>query len=166
MFDQGDYVMYPFHGVCSIDEISEQVIGKVKRNYYILHPIHEANSTIMTPVDNAKVNLRAIISYEEANEVLNSIPNINMTWTVDRNARNNEFSQIIKEVNPNELAKLICLLTAKKSEAKLLGKKFSESDDKVLSSAKKLLFSELSMSLNTNLDVVKSEFSKRINVES
>jgi len=70
MFKVGDKVVYPMHGVGSIDAIEKKVILG-KRNQFYMVTIINSGMKVMIPVDRAKeIGLRSIISKREVNKVL------------------------------------------------------------------------------------------------
>lgn len=156
MFKQGDYVIYSLHGVCIVKEICEKVIDKEKKMYYILHPVNEAHSKIMTPVENQKVKMRLIMTPEEANKILLIEPDSNPIWNLDKNQRSQEFTKVLKEGNPGELVKFIKVSMMKEDEKKAEGKKITATDKKYLEAAEKLLYSELSFSLSMEIEQIKN----------
>ena len=70
MFKVGDNAVYPAHGVGVIKRIEEKMISGKKKSFYVLQVI-ENGMTIMVPTDNtAGVGLRALVSKEEVDEVI------------------------------------------------------------------------------------------------
>lgn len=159
MFEQGDYIVYSSYGVCFIDEIVEKIIDASKRMYYVLHPIHEANSKILTPVDNKKVKMRAIMTPEEAKEVLDNIISSDCNKILDRKQRDLAYTKILKEGNPDELAEIINTLKMESHEKGLDKKKVSATDKKYLDRAEILLYSEISISLSIEMDEINDQVS-------
>lgn len=159
MFEQGDYVVYSSYGVCFIDEIVEKIIDASKRLYYVLHPIHEANSKILTPVDNKKVKMRAVMTPEEAKEILENIATSECTQILDRKQRDLAYTKILKEGNPNELAEIISTLKIESREKETDKKKVSATDKKYLDKAEGLLYSEISISLSMDMNQINDKVS-------
>ena len=76
MFKPGDLVIYGGTGVCRIVSVEPSSSGRENgRLYYTLKPISQT-FPITTPVDNAKVFMRPIISRKEAEDLIDSIPSI------------------------------------------------------------------------------------------
>ncbi len=166
MFKQGDYIMYSNHGACLVDEIRERIIDKEKKMYYILHPLNENNSKIMTPINNSKVRMRAIMTPKDAEVILSTIANSKVTQILDKKLREQAYTKILKEGNPNELVEIINALVIEENEKISEGKKASDTDRKYLLRAEKLLYSELSVTLNIKIDLIKDRvtcmFKKKI----
>ena len=68
MFKVNDYIIYGNFGVCQVTDIGvrEEEDNKL---FYTLVPCNMAGSTILTPVDNEHVVMRAIMTKEEALEI-------------------------------------------------------------------------------------------------
>ena len=79
MYQTGDLLIYGSTGVCrvlSIDRRQDYVDGiKQDKLYYQLKPLHQGG-VIYTPVDNSKVVMRPVISREEAEALIDTIPTL------------------------------------------------------------------------------------------
>ncbi len=159
MFEKGDYIVYSSYGVCFIDEIVEKIIDASKRLYYVLHPIHEANSKIITPVNNEKVKMRAIMTPEEANDVLSNMVSSECNQILDRKQRDLTYTKMLKEGNPDELADIINTLKMEGREKEIDKKKVSATDKKYLDKAESLLYSEISISLDMDMAEINDKVS-------
>jgi len=162
MFMPGDYIMYSNYGVCIVDEIKDKIIDNEDKKIYILHPFNDNRSRIMTPTDNNRVKIRSIMTPEEAEEVFHAISNNNIISISNRKLREQAFIKIIKEGNPIELVWIINTLIIEESEKIAEGKKISATDRKYLEKAEKLLYLELSVSLNLEIDQIKDRFTNRL----
>ena len=78
MFKPGEYIHYGSSGLCRVEEITKlNVSGADKdRLYYRLSPMEGQGGVIYTPVDNQKVQMRRVLSTEEAKQLIDSIPDI------------------------------------------------------------------------------------------
>ncbi len=154
MFKQGEPIIYSYYGVCYIDEIREAIVEKEKKLFYIMHPINE-KSRIITPVDNDKVQMRAIMSSEEANKVLNSVSMDNALRISDRKKRDQTYTKLLKEGDPMQLIQIINALNIEGQEKKAVGKNMSTTDKRILDRAEKLLYPELSLALGVAVETIK-----------
>ncbi|MDL2217988.1 CarD family transcriptional regulator [Christensenellaceae bacterium OttesenSCG-928-M15] len=69
MFEIGDQVCYPMHGVGIVEEVKEQEVLGEKALYYMLRFVL-GRMTAMVPVTSAEnVGLRPVISADECNKV-------------------------------------------------------------------------------------------------
>src|SRR5690554_2426247 len=80
MFEIGDYIIYGNHGVCRVEDVGGLDMSGVDKSMecYTLQPVFSKSSTLYTPVDNDKVLMRSVISYEEARELIDEISNISL----------------------------------------------------------------------------------------
>lgn len=157
MFKQGDYIMYSNYGACFIDDIMEKTIENETKLFYIMRPICEDKTRIMTPINNKKVKMREIMSLEGAENIFNVIMNGNVNLITDRKQREKAYTKILKEGNPIDLAEIILTLLLEKNEKEETGKNISVADKKYLEQAEKLLYSELSVCLDIEMDQVKEK---------
>lgn len=154
VFKQGEYIMYSNYGVCFIDEIKDKVMDKEKKTFYILHPVNDNHCRVMTPIDNKKVKMRALMSKEDAKEVITMFNTSHGNPILDKKQREREYTKIIKDGDPFELVRIINSLVKERKEREAGGKKFPATDKKYLDKAEGLLYSELSASLNIELDEI------------
>jgi len=70
MFKVGDKVVYPMHGVGSIDSIEKKVVLSKRAEYYMITIIN-SGMKVMIPVKNAEtIGLRKIIPKREVKKVI------------------------------------------------------------------------------------------------
>ena len=75
MFQKGDYVVYGNLGVCQVEGVEERRFEGLDAAhlYYQLTPVYQGG-VLYVPADNPRIALRAVISAEEANRLID-------TWT-------------------------------------------------------------------------------------
>ena len=163
MFKKNSKVVYGQTGVCIIEDIVEkELIRNQKKFYYVLKPIYQQNSTIYAPVDNEKIPIREVISYEDANRLISDMPKI------AKKAKETEVletEKIITSNNSDDLAFIVAKIYNKKQNAKALKKKLGFMDEKFMRQAEGLLYGELAAVLNIPLDSVPSYIDERLNDE-
>ena len=73
MYNIDDLIMYGTTGVCKVSDIrkSDFAGGDEDRLYYVLEPLYQSG-VIYAPVDNQKVFMRAVISEDEAKDLIDS----------------------------------------------------------------------------------------------
>ena len=78
MFEIGDYVLNATNGICKISEIVELDMSgdKQLKSYFLLRPVEEENDRVYIPVDNADKRIRKVITQDEAQAVLDRVPEI------------------------------------------------------------------------------------------
>lgn len=155
MFEINDYVMYGLTGACKVTDIRRDEEGYNKeRKYYILSPIRETDSIIMIPIMNKDINMRKVISKEEADELLSHMKDKQIDWIDDAKERAREYNELLKSGDSESWLLLIKALADEKMEKKEEGKKLSSSDDLILKSATNLLSGEFSVALDMDMDEV------------
>lgn len=148
MFKVNDYIMYGRTGVCQVTEIKNgESMGNTGTDYYVLNPIFENNSVIMTPVDNQKILMREVISKKEIFSIIDSVSNEEALWIDDDKIRNEKFKSSIKAGICEDWIRIIKSIHLKIEEKKSIGKKISQLDEGILREVKKLLYEEFSLVL-------------------
>ncbi|WP_300382127.1 CarD family transcriptional regulator [Clostridium sp.] len=163
MFKVDDYIMYGRTGVCQVTEIKDgESMGNTGTNYYVLNPVFENNSVIMTPVNNQKILMREVISKKEILSIIDSVSNEEILWIEDDKARNEKFKSSIKAGICEDWIRMIKSINLKIKEKKSVGKKISQVDEVALKEVKKLLYEEFSLALEILPEEVESYIYKRI----
>lgn len=160
MFQVGDIVIYGHHGVCEIVEIGTLKMPMADREklYYTLKPVYRTGSSVYAAVDNRKIVMRLVISKEEANELIDRIPQIETVWIVNEKAREVQFKEALQTCDPVELVKVIKTLYMRKQQRLESGKKVTVVDEKYFRQAEEKLYEELAYAL----DMKKSEMGSYI----
>ena len=163
MFKINDYVIYGGNGVCKVVDVGVPEISRLdgKKEYYTLEPVYESGK-IFTPVDNDKVVMRRIISKEEADELINSIPSMKVEWVEDMKDRENKFKDIIHNYDCIGFIKIIKTIIERKKQCASDGKKISSNDKNYLKRAQEYLCGELAIALNIPKDKVDSYIDNRL----
>jgi len=120
MFSIGQLVFYGQTGVCEVVNIFEkEIVRGQKREYYELKPIYQSASVIFCPTDSEKVNIRPIISYDEAKKLIELIPTITTDeFKADEQRRLTEkYSAALKGQSCEELISLTKAIYEKKQTA-------------------------------------------------
>ncbi|SHG63878.1 CarD family transcriptional regulator [Ornithinibacillus halophilus] len=163
MLNVGDLIIYPGHGICKVDSISDKTYAKRTRKYYVLHPIENGRDlTINAPVENKTTEMLKLINKEEAITLLEVFKGNGIDWIEKPQSRNNTFSDILKSGNRVEIAKVATTLMRKQYEIEKDGKKFYENDRKILTNIHSILFKELSLALDLTTDEIYEKVSNMI----
>lgn len=154
MFAVGDKIAHPLHGAGIIEGIEERKINGQVRRYYILK-IPVGGMVVMIPQESSEaVGIRAIVTAEEAENIINSLSALTFEMTQNWNKRYRENMLRIKSGNLFEVAKVIKGLLEREHE-----KGLSTGERKMLRAAKQILISELVLSKNATYE----EIEMRIN---
>lgn len=157
MFKVDDYVMYGTTGVCKVIDIrKENFINNIEKDYYVLSHIYSNDTIIKIPVENEKINIRKIISYDEVTNLINDMPNKDMVWIEDERQRNEQFKSIVRTAKAEELIKVIKSVYLDKEHKNQLGKKSYINDVDIMKLAERLLNEEFATILNIPVEEVTS----------
>ncbi len=143
VYKVGDIVIYAGSNVCVIADIRKESFGKEKKDYYILKPVFEKNSTVYHPVDSDETKLRKAITQAEALEIISDDFSSNAVWIENDTERNDRFEALLKEKSPRKMVWIIRVISQKKKELSSAGKKIRAADEKVLEEAKRNIIEEL-----------------------
>ena len=145
-YNTGDTVVYGGSSVCSISGIKEMRFGADIKQYYILKPIFEPQSTVYHPVDGDSAKLRPPISTDEARRIVSapSMPD----WESDDRLRREEFFRILHSGSCAEVVSMVKLICRRKREVK----KLRAADERSLSDGKGLVAGELAYALGITKD--------------
>ncbi|NLV51021.1 MAG: CarD family transcriptional regulator [Clostridiales bacterium] len=141
MFSVGDMIAHPMHGAGVIDRIEEKKINGMTRKYYVFKmPI--GGMLVMIPTDNCtEIGIRPIICSEEADRIIEALPDIEIDMTSNWNRRYRENMLRIKSGDLMEVARVVKGLMARDGD-----KGLSTGERKMLRSAKQILISEIVLS--------------------
>ena len=141
---------HPGHGGCVIREICTRCIARETKEYFVLIPETDPQTTILAPLDNAeKIGLRAIISESEANKLIEYFSQLDVTWESDHNKRKQTYESALRSGDLKEIAKMIKELLVHEAETSL-----NHSDREILPKAQKRLFSEIALAKGINFESV------------
>lgn len=164
MFEKGDFIVYGSNGVCEVKDITTINMEGVSKDrlYYILSPRHRKDSKIFTPVDSEKTVMRAVLTKEEADELINGIPEIEELWVSNDKMREEKNKETMRSCDCRDWIKIIKTLYLRKQERIAQGKKTTTMDEKYLRLAEENLYSELSLVLDIPKEDMEEYITKRM----
>jgi len=149
MYKVGDMILYGRTGVCVVEEIQEKLLKgeREPQSFYCLRPLYQSCS-ITIPV-TSKAFSRPIISREEAEKLIASLPELEAEPYQNRNLNQlrEHYRLIIERYDCTELAKLCISVYRKRFEAEALRRKLGAVDERFLREAEELLYGELAAAL-------------------
>ncbi|MBO5489756.1 MAG: CarD family transcriptional regulator, partial [Eubacterium sp.] len=145
LFKVGDYVVHGNNGVCKVDAVQEMEMGTKTRTYYTLVPLYSPGSKLFVPTDSKKVITRAVMTEEEAKQLLSEWDKIE-TLDVD-NDKNREdiYKAALRSCDTRQWMMLIKTSHLRNQERLKNGKKITTSDERYLQMAQDNLFGELAI---------------------
>lgn len=168
MFNIGEYIVYGNRGVCEVADVGKMSMSAMDKDklYYTLVPVYARGSKIYSPVDNQKVAIRPIISQQEANDLIDSMPSIGYVEDVDDKKREVIYKDAIRTGKCEELIKVIKTLNKRREIRLAGGKKFTAVDERYYNSARDCLYGELAIALDINVDDVEDYIHDRIDSDN
>lgn len=159
MIKMNDYFVYGTKGVCHLDDICEKSDGSQTRTYYVFHPVVNSGNKIMIPTVNPKIAMRPLINKEEAVQVIETFREpLTMEWSDNKKVRDKEFGDITKNGPLTAQAQLLKLLFLRQQYMKAQSKRFSDTDNRLLTTLQRQLFCELSLVLEKPYEEVEAAF--------
>lgn len=151
MYQIGDMIAHPMHGAGVIDSIEERKMNGTIRQYYVLK-MPTGGMVVMIPTESSEqIGVRPIVGSDEADALMESIPNIDAEMTANWNRRYRENMQAIKSGDLTEVARVVKGLMTRDVE-----KGLSTGERKMLHSAKQILISEIVLSKSISYEEVES----------
>ncbi len=142
------YIIYE-RDVCIIEKVMKKYIKGI--DYFILRPLNDKTLKISVPVTSKM--LRNVISFDEANELINNMKNIDVLK--DEKQMENEYKRLLDTRDLNDLVKIVKTTYLRNKERIDNKKKISEKDDNYFNKAEDYLYTELSVTLNMKKSEVK-----------
>ncbi|MBQ8228125.1 MAG: CarD family transcriptional regulator [Clostridia bacterium] len=156
MLKIGETVQYSGNGVCVVDDIRWEDFGSGKMQYYILKPVSSGYNTFYIPIDNEKMlsKIRKVLTIDEVNEIIASMPESNTPWIENDLERKEEYKKIIFSGDCREIVKVIKAIHIHKESLKEQGRKLHLVDELMLKDAENLLYDEFAAVLNIKKEEV------------
>lgn len=157
MFKVGEYVVYK-NDVCSIKDIKNNCLN-VK--CYVIVPLDDPSLTIDVPVGNKLNNLRPLISKNEIENIIESIPNIPV---IEENKQlEAEYKALLSTKKHADLIKIIKTAYLRNKERIDNNKKTGAKDNYYFEKAEKCLYTEFSIVLKLSYDETKNYVVDKVN---
>lgn len=161
-FKPGDLIMYGDTGVCRVEEISLRALPSGDELCYKLQPLYQS-CTIYTPAESESVFMRAVITREEAERMIDAIPDCehDICELTSPRELSNRYDEIIACHDCGKLISLTMSIYDKKQLLITRKKKLSAVDEKYMKKAEELLFGELAAALGIKKESVRSYIDSR-----
>lgn len=149
MFKKDDIVIYSGYGLCRVMDVTTMNMHGIPKDklYYTLLQLTGSGGTIYTPVEHKEKILRAVISREEAEDLIQFIPEIEVLWVTDERLRENQYKEALKSCDCRDWIRIIKCLHFRRQDRQAQGKRMTAVDEKYFQIARDCLYSELSMSM-------------------
>ena len=142
MYHIGQYVTHPMHGAGQISGEIQQRSAQGPKMYYIL-TLQQGGLQLYIPCDGCeKAGLRPTITRQEAESLLRTLPALSVENNANWNQRYRENMEHLRSGDPRRVAMVIKSLQAREADRTL-----STGERKMLTTARQILLSELSVAL-------------------
>ncbi len=171
MFAIDEHIIYGNHGVCKVENIGTVSLPMVDKNkiYYTLRPIYKNDAVVYAPVENPKSVIRAILTREEAEALIEEIPKLESVWIPNEKEREAQYKAALKTCDCRELIRIIKTLYERKMDRIRDGKKVTVVDERYFRQAEEQLYGELAfimeMQRNQMSDYLVSRISSTVESE-
>ena len=164
MYEIGEYIVYGVKGVCRIEDIAHIDISGADKNrlYYVLVPLGDASGKIYAPTDSEKMTIRKVISKEEASELIQELPEIELLWVPDDRQREARYKEALRTCDYRAWVSIVKTLYVRKRQRVEQGKKITALDEKYMKAAEDELYSELSISFGVPKEEMESYIKEKI----
>jgi CarD family transcriptional regulator len=163
----GDYVVYGINGVCKFDRIEKKNFsGSDEKSYCILLPIDSKSSTYYVEEDKLPERVRKLMTADEINELIDSMPEIPAEWDDDNNQRKSDYREVLQSGDFRRLIGMTRALYSFREKQKEHNKKLPVADDKSMKAAENILYSEFAYVLNIPYESVENYISDRLDLKS
>ncbi len=163
MFEKGDLILYGATGVCRIADIAPRAGGEEDQLYYTIRPLRQ-ECVIYAPVESDKVYMRPILTREEAEQLIDTIPHTDAHPFQSRVVRelSDHYGAAIRSHDCAQLLKLTMSIWKKRENARQNRQKLGAVDEKFMKRAQELLFDELSAALGIEEEAVPDYIASRV----
>lgn len=147
MYKIGDKILYPMHGAGIIRKIEKkEILGELKE-YYIMN-IACGNMEVMIPVETCdKIGVRPVVAPEKIDEVVAVMKEESSAAIGNWNKRYRDNTEKIKTGDIIKVAEIFRNLLRADENGKI-----SAGEKKMLNNTRKILLSEIMLSLNISED--------------
>jgi CarD family transcriptional regulator len=163
LYKVNDIIVYSNGGVCVIRDIGIPDFVESKETYYQMQSLSDTNNgTIYVKVNHDDTKLRAIITEDEANELLANIPIMEPLYSPNDKVRDREYNEIIKSC---QCERALCMMKGIFKERLLKiasGKKLCMNDDRNLLRISKLLNIEFATALKISIEQAEAKLEKAL----
>lgn len=149
IYQEGDKVAHPIHGGCVVQGICDRQFKGETKQYYILIPQSEPNTTILDPVENVqRIGLHSIMSPDQADQLFTFAVQAETQWINENAHRREYYAETIKHGQPMDLVRLIKTLQLHAVQTGL-----NLHDKTALRNAQKKLLSEIALAKGIPFDL-------------
>ncbi len=149
MFQKNDYVFYGSGGICKIVAVQAAPLDGMPKDrlYYVMNSAYDASSVMYVPVDSDCVFLRALITAEEAQALLEEIPRMKLIEEENAKQLRERYQTLMRKYMPADWGLVLKTVQARLDEPRPIARRISETERSYAETAKRNLCTELSIVL-------------------
>lgn len=162
MYQVGDFIVKAANGICEVkDIVNPDFVDDDKKLYYELQPLSDSKTVLYVSTDRDDGSMRAVITEEEAENLIKMIPTIDEPWINNERERERNYKEAIKSNEPEKLIGIIKLIYQRKKMRLEQGKKTTMVDKQYFDKAENLLYSELELVLKKSRDEIYDQIKRQ-----
>ena len=164
MFSIGEIIVYGTEGVFCVSDYARSPVDKHdERVFYILKPAFSSDcSAIYAPSENGTVKMRPVISREEAELFIESMPGISALAVEQEKKRRQAYKDAMQSGELCVYASIIKAVKEKREDCIKHRKRLSESDNEYEKRAKFCLYGELAIALGIGFNEVEGYITQKL----
>ena len=159
MYKINDYLVYG-KDVCKVEKIEENKFNN--EDYYLLRPIKNESLKISAPIKDKAGKIRALITKEKIEDLINKIPTIPLIETEDKFIEN-EYKKLLSTNSHEDLIKIIKTTYLRNKKRLDNNKKIAEKDKNYFELAEEFLYNEFSIVLGKTYEETKEYIVNKVN---
>lgn len=157
MFSIGNKISHPMHGAGVVTDIVERTIDNKNQSFYLASMVCGSMTVLIPCATSEAIGVRNIISSEEAEMLLQCIPDVPYSFNDNWSKRYREHMEKLKSGDLVQVIGVIKSLVIRDRE-----KSLSTGERKVLSIAKNIFISEIVLSTGRTVSDVENIIYKSI----
>ncbi len=156
MFSVGDRIVYGAEGVFCVSELASSPLDKNDtRVFYVLKPMFgRPDSLIYTPAEGCMINMRPVMSRQEALSLLEQLPEIGEVEVEREKNRRDCYRDAMRGTMAENYIRIIRSVLRRREDFLRQKKRLPEADVEYEKRAKNCLYGELSVALDIPFDQV------------
>ena len=165
MFQIGELVVYGSTGVCRVEGIAglDQPGRDRGKRYYLLKPLWQ-DGVIYAPVDSGKVPMRPVMGREEAEALIDRMPEIPAApWRGGTpQALTQQYQSAVRDGGHQALIGMMKAIHHKRGVAEAKNRRLGMIDERYMKQAERMLYGELATALEIDYDEVEDYIAARL----
>lgn len=151
MYSKNEYVVYGTSGVCLVSDIVPSPFDPADpRLFYVLKPVGSpSGSAVFTPVENEMVNMRALMSREQINDLRDGFSAVGTITVTNEKQRRNAYRDALAANDPHGWVRVLRTVTIRRRAFAANKKRLPEVDNEYEAVALRCLCREVSLVLGT-----------------